>query len=396
MSILATPGPLHFRGALRLGLDWRKTPFKNYASLRFYDSSGTFPQLEVHRRSEYVHRMRMARWEIHNHANTNFRKDIVDLLMPLNAKHNIIHELIDKHRIEIHQIIHDKTCVLLVLRNWVNPLHDVEITRIVKALEKYTRRIRDKYEHIWKYILAPTFEKAQTKLERFHGIQLYNCLPYILPKSLVAWLAEKCKVDYSYAYPNQERWPSGLTELFRDTLSRLLGLRACTPTPALVQDSSTPASGLGKTHTLHIDPIMSQAPPAAPTPLVFDRGPPPTCARTPPPPSDVKDKENGVASAPLSLFASLFYPLTPDTSHILHIPSKPTVPSSSVDYFKPITERAKRINVLYTYALEHGINSEKHLTYHSIRTWGVQRRVAREYAQLVIHRLHRLEEAKPQ
>lgn len=406
MSTLVTPGPLHFRGALRLGLDWRKTPFKNYAGLRFYDSSATFPQLEVHRRSEYVHRMRMARWEIHNHANTNFRKDIVDLLTPLNAKHNIIRELVDKHRIEIHQIIHDKTCVLLVLRNWVNPLHDVEITRIVKALEKYSRRIRDKYEHIWKYVVAPSFEKGQTRLARYRGIQLYPCLPYILPKSLTTWLTETCKVDYSHAYPNQEHWASGLTELFRATLARLLGLHACTPTPALAQKLSTPESGLGKTHTQCIDPIISQAPPDALTPLVFDRGPPSTCACTPPPPSTMKKEENGAASAPFPLSSPFpvsapnvphpsnpFFPLIPDTSHKSILPlttQPPTNPPHSTN------ERLRRISILAMHALEHGITGEKHLVHHAMQTWGVQKRTAREYAQLALSKLRNLDqEAKP-
>jgi len=394
VSTSAILGPLHFRGALRLGLDWRKTPFKNYAGLRFYDSTGTFPQLEIHRRGEYVHRFREARWEIHNYARTSLVKNVIDYLTAQQAKHTVMRELVDGHRVEIHQIIHNKTCVLLVLRNWVNPLHDIEITRIVKALEKYSRRIRDKYEHIWKYILAPTFEKAQTKLERFHGIQLYDCLPYILPKSLTAWLAQKTSVDYSYAYPSQERWPSGLTELFRATLGRLLGLRACTPTPAPVTSLSTPAGALVKTHTLHIDPITSQTPPEPPRSPVFDRGPPTPCTRTPPSPSTMKIGEDGSALAPtslLSLFASLFYPLIPDTLHTLHTPSKQSLFSSSVDYSKPVSERAKRINVLYAYALEHAINSEKHLTYHAMQHWGIQKRSAREYAQLVIYRLHRLD-----
>lgn len=350
MSAAAPIGLVHFRGALRLGLDWRKTPFKNYAALRFYDSSGTFPQLEIHRRSEYVHRIRMARWEIHNYARSNFIKDVVDFLTPLNAKHNIIRELVDKRRIEIHRIIHDKVCILLVLRNWANNLHDVEIAHIARALDKAARRLRPNFERIWKYIVAPSFERGQTKLPRFHRIQLYDCLPYILPKSLTRWLAEKTSVDYSYAFPSREWWPSGLTELFRATLSRLLGLRACTPTPALTQGSSTPASALGKIHTLHIDPITSQTPPEASRSPVSDRGPPSPCARTPPAPLPMKKEENGAASAPFPLSSPVpvstpnmshpsnpFFPLIPDTSH------KPILPPTTQPLTNPPHSTSERL-----------------------------------------------------
>ena len=405
MSTAVTPvGLLHFRGMLRQKLEWRETPSQHYTSFRFYSPTGNFN--DAPKCSEYIHRLRLARWEIHNHALDNFRKDIVDFLSVLDAKHDIIRERVGNHRIEIHRIIHDQVCVLLVLRNWVNPVHDVEIARIVQALDKCTRKMRSKYERVWKYIVAPAFEKAQTRLERFHGIQLYNCLPYILPKSLVTWLAERTGVDYSYAYASREMWPTGLTELFRATLARLLGLRACTPTPALTQGSSTPASPANKTHTLHIDPITTPTLLSPPTTPTFDRGPPPTCARTPPAPFPMKKEENGAASAPFPLSSPFpvsapnvphpsnpFFPLIPDTSH------KPILPPSTQPPTNPphsTNERLRRINVLAMYALEHAISGEKHLTHYAMQTWSVQKRTAREYAQLALTKLCNLEEVKPQ
>jgi len=218
----------HFRARLRLCQRWHGIPSRTYTSFKFFDESGEFR--DIHKLAHYVYLKRSRRRTTHGWAREQFLNDIVRLLKLRTITVQVRRVRISDGRgVELVELTHEKAAVLIVLRNWVNPLFESELARAAEALETHARTIRHDFRFVWKCVIASGFEKGQTRLDRFSGIKLYE-LPYVVPKWLVNHLAAESGIDYSYAFPSRERWPTGLTDTVREVFTELLTAQA---TPVL-------------------------------------------------------------------------------------------------------------------------------------------------------------------
>ena len=134
-GIYSTPPidlPLHFRAMLRLGRKWWGVPDRHCTGFRFYDPTSKFSNIE--KAGCFIHLYRQRRIEIHS----CMRRQFLNLLAPLKAygaKWNVRRVKVDRHYVEIIEVVCGWYCVLVALRNWCNPLFEEEVARIVKAFQ---------------------------------------------------------------------------------------------------------------------------------------------------------------------------------------------------------------------------------------------------------------------
>jgi hypothetical protein len=209
----------HVRARWRLQAkdDYRALPSKKLPGVTFVDPSGAFENVE--RLGEFVHRYRLQTPSIHAYA----RRKFIEATKPLDLGWQVHREPVKDTRVEIFEASNRNTCVLVVLRNWINPVSRQEITRVVTALNSLTAKLATKYERIWKYVVAPSLDKWQTTLDQFCEIRFFS-LPYIIPESLLDRLAKKTCVDYRAAFPHANEWDGRLIEQLQDILCDLLEL----------------------------------------------------------------------------------------------------------------------------------------------------------------------------
>jgi hypothetical protein len=245
----------HVRARWRLQAkdDYRALPSKKLPGVTFVDPSGAFENVE--RLGEFVHRYRLQTPSIHGYA----RKKLVDeIIKPLNVGFQVHRQPVRDTRVEAFEISNCNACVLVVLRNWINPVFGSEITRVSTALNSLALKLATKYRRLWKYVVAPSFDKWQTTLDQFGDIHFFN-LPYIIPESLVDRLARKTGVDYRAAFPHANDWDRHLTEQLRGILRDLLTLDSADGNPLTVENRARTHVGLEAEHSVCKNTLAPQA-----------------------------------------------------------------------------------------------------------------------------------------
>ena len=129
-------------------------------------------------------------------------------------------QLVSHHRMEILEVCNDQVCILVVVRNWINPLFQTELSRIKTALDRMTKKLAKKHTQVWKYLIVPNTEKGQMTLDAFGDLHVYP-MPYLRPPGIDEWLKQEAGCEYS-AYTAESYWPQQLVELLQFTWRRLL------------------------------------------------------------------------------------------------------------------------------------------------------------------------------
>lgn len=379
----------HFRARLRLCEEWRGVPSRTYTSFRFYDESGEFR--DIHKLAHYVHLKRLTRCTTHWWAREQFLNDIVRLLKLRHVTVQVRRVRVsDGRRVEVIELTHERAAVIIVLRNWVNPLFESELARAAEALEIHSSTIRHEFKHIWKCIIASGFEKGQTRLDRYCGIKLYE-LPYIVPRWLVNHLAAESGIDYSYAFPSREYYPTGLADTLRGVLTDLLQAQA---TPVLDRRfgfACKPACVAVSTHT----PVESSSPSNPSPPLLT----PPTyidSIREPPSPQiEIGGCPGPPVHAKLSLRQDTLgtcnnssterSPCLYNVSACVGYETEPLISDEQLRTARAIENRYGRIDFLKSLSAW-DLRLRDHpwrVVVLAMRIWGLKKRTAREYAEIV-------------
>jgi hypothetical protein len=390
----------HFRNYLREGKVWRGVPSKQYTGFRFYDTTGKFE--DVRKVGRFIHLYRHARGSIHFHARRHFLDDVVQPLAGLGVKCQVRRVKVDGHYAEVFEVSRGPVAVLVVIRNWVNPVFEKEISHVARVLEQYARAVHleGRFNRIYQCLIAPSLACGQTSLDRLH-IRFLS-IGYIVLPSMVERIVRQAGVDYAYAFPSQGYWSEGEIDRLRGELLRLLQtevtaaldateytrtlepgfLRA--PTPSL-DTASQPVSGSDFAPTpylfsSHIDPIREKASKSS---LLPTSGLDPPCARRFP---------SSNPSRPVSF---------PSVLKRTASTSPPTLGEEEEAQLKvwvrdarTITNRHYRINfvrclIIRNLALQ---RSPPHITA-LIRAlirkaWGLNRRTAQEYCDIAYCMLH--------
>ncbi|MGB9023186.1 MAG: hypothetical protein WCC94_07105 [Candidatus Bathyarchaeia archaeon] len=240
------------RWRLRVKDDYRVLPARKVTGFTFVDPQNAF--VDVERRAEYVHRWRLATPAIHGYARKRF---IADIIRPLGVDWRVHRQPVKATRVEVFELSHSNSCVLIVLRNWVNPVFAIEITRVSKALNSLALELQQKYDQISKYIIAPALDGWQTTLDQFSTVQFYS-LEYIIPESLPDRLARKTGVDYRAAFPHRNQWDGYLVERLQGILRDLLALDPNHGNPETVETRARTrhraSSGNNSTNTMERRP----------------------------------------------------------------------------------------------------------------------------------------------
>jgi hypothetical protein len=325
---------------------------------RFADPDSKFA--DVIKKATYVYWRRELRRSVHNYAMSRF---IADVLKPLNYSYEMIWQVVNHSHVRILKVTNDKNCILIVLRNRVNPLSNHEVEFLATALHRLARKLyrRDNFAYIWSFIMTQALEPGQTKLGRFGAINFCK-LPYLVSSELLRRVKQKSGIDYSAAYPSQTCW-SG--------------------------DDLTALCATIKRHLTYIDPKTKRW-------LEAIR------ART--------DKAKA-AQQNASLNSNQTLPINSSSKHIVSImtaPEKTTAggtegqPSDPPRAQKPsplkvdVKDRKGRIGQLLRYALEGGHRStDTNLPALLIKkarlAWKIQRRTAKDYVEIVIADLKEME-----
>lgn len=333
------------------------------SGFRFADPAGKFDELP--RKAAYVYWRREYRRSIHRCAVTRF---VEDVLRPLGYHYERTCQFVKRRRVQILKVTRERNCILLILRNWVNPVTNGEIEFLTTALHSAACKLRqrDEYDHIWSFIMCQELEAGQTKLSRFGAINFYK-LPYLVSPELLRFFEQKSGINYEAAYPSMSNWSGDTLTGLYGKLRRLLDyvqpenrrvsepLRARTNeetahgTRFELNSNSKRALALYDSST-HIVPIMT---------------------------APVKTTDEGTEGQPS------------DPPRV----RKPPPPSAS------LTKRQDRIGALANYALALGLRSNdpnlpRILMKEAVLAWGIQQRTARDYVEVVIIKLRRYEDAK--
>ena len=159
--------PLHFRAMLRLGRKWRYVPDRHYTGFRFYDTEARFDH--IHERAKYIHLIRQKRYEIHSYARRRFLEDVLVPLKAYGVKWAIKRYKFEGHYIEIIQVTCGWYCVLVVLRNWSNPLYEEEVARIVRALDACARNVSQWRVHVQASASVSSHQHTSTGKQKWKG-----------------------------------------------------------------------------------------------------------------------------------------------------------------------------------------------------------------------------------
>jgi hypothetical protein len=393
---------------LRLGRKWRYVPDRHYTGFRFYDTEARFDH--IHERAKYIHLIRQKRYEIHSYARRRFLEDVLVPLKAYGAKWAIKRYKFEGHYIEIIQVKCGWYCVLVVLRNWSNPLYEEEVARIVRALDACAKELFHSgeytYKRLYKCIIAPAYEHGQTKMERWRNFLHFFRMPYILLPSLVDSIARQAGIDYRHAYPSQPRWTTGACDCLRHALCnffeiettaaidateyhRLFDLvsRAPTPQPRTPDPSGSSSNFAPSPATtyLHIDAIMK---PASKSPSLPMSGLDPPCAQRFPP----SNPSRPVLSPPVPKRTASPRPST------LGEKEEAQLRMWIRDAKKMTNNRYYRIHFLKCFIIRNLAlqRSPQHITALAralIReAWGLNRRTAQEYFTIAFSMLHDTEE----
>jgi hypothetical protein len=219
-------------------------------------------------------------------------------LAGLGVKCQVRRVKVDGHYAEVFEVSRGPVMVLVVIRNWVNPVFEREIVRVVRVLEQHARTVQleGRYNRVCMCLVAPALARGQTSLDRLH-IRFLS-MEYIVLPSMVERIARQAGVDYSYAFPSQGHWSEVEIDRLRGELLRFFQeeataaldateytrtlepefLRAPAPTPHV---PGQPGSGSGFAPNPHlsssyIDPIRERA---SETPSSFMSGLDPPCVR---------------------------------------------------------------------------------------------------------------------
>lgn len=138
-TVTTTPGPStdrmgHLRNYLREGKTWRGVPSRRYPGCRFYDPTGSFRN--VRQIGHFIHLYRHAHGSIHFHARRHFL-DAVKPLAGVGVKCQVKRVKVDGHYAEVFEVSCGPVAVLVCLRNWVNPVFEREISRVVRVLKQH-------------------------------------------------------------------------------------------------------------------------------------------------------------------------------------------------------------------------------------------------------------------
>jgi hypothetical protein len=124
----------HLRNYLREGKTWRGVPSRRYPGCRFYDPTGSFRN--VRQIGHFIHLYRHAHGSIHFHARRHFL-DAVKPLAGVGVKCQVKRVKVDGHYAEVFEVSCGPVAVLVCLRNWVNPVFEREISRVVRVLKQH-------------------------------------------------------------------------------------------------------------------------------------------------------------------------------------------------------------------------------------------------------------------
>jgi hypothetical protein len=323
------------------------------SGFRFAGPDGKFN--DVIKKAEYVYWRREYRRSIHGCAVNRF---VEDVLKPLGYHYERTIQWVRRRRVEILKVTYERNCVLLILRNWVNPLTNHEIEFLATALHYMTRklRLRDEYDHIWSFIMCQGLETGQTKLARFAAVNFYK-LPYLVSPELLRFFEQKSCINYSIAYPSVSNWSGDvLTELYTK-FRRLLNnvqpedRRLSEPSRARTEGETAP-QGRGD--------LNSNALYDSPTHIV------------------------SIMTAPEKTSAGATEGQPSDPPRVREL--RPLDPN--------IKNRQYRIAALHGYAYEGGYSSTdpklpQLLIRQAMLTWGVTRRTAKEYVEVVLMKMRR-------
>ena len=210
--------PLHFRAALRLGrnLEYSALPFKRLGGFRFA-SDDDFDGVE--KRAQFIWLRKRSSRDIHKWAERQLAAILNDIP---GVRCQVRWERTRDRPVSVLEISHGDICILAIIRNWVNPIFQSEISRISKILNNAAEKVRGRYRKVWKYVLAPVVEKGQTSLDYFaEDVHVYP-IEYLIPAGLHERLAKEAGVDYSFAYGGREFWPLSIEDLLRNLFGRLL------------------------------------------------------------------------------------------------------------------------------------------------------------------------------
>lgn len=380
----------HFRARLRLCQEWRGIPSRSCTSFRFYDESGEFRNM--HKLAHYVYLKRSRRRTTHGWAREQFLKDVVGLLK-LRAVTSQVRrvKVSGGRRVELVELTNERAAVLIVLRNWVNPLFESELARAAEALETHARTIRHEFKYVWKCVIASGFEKGQTRLDRYCGMKLYE-LPYIVPRWLVNHLAAESGIDYSYAFPSREYYPTGLADTLRGVLTDLLQAQA---TPVLDRRfgfACKPPRVAASTHASSDSNSPSNlSPPLLTPPTYIDS------IREPPSPQiEIGGCPGPPVHAKLSLRQDTLgtcnnsstkerSPCSYNVSACVGYETEPLISDEQLRTARAIGNRYGRIDFLKSLSAW-DLRLRDHpwrVVVLAMRIWGLKKRTAREYAEIV-------------
>jgi len=210
--------PIHLRAALRLGQygKYRTLPAKRFDGYRFVSDNG-FDGVE--KRAQFIWLRKRSSRDIHKWAERQLAAILNDIP---GVRYQVRWERTRDRPVSVLEISHGDICVLAIIRNWVNPIFQSEISRISKILNNAAEKVRGRYRKVWKYLLAPAIEKGQMSIDYFaEDIHVYP-IEYLIPAGLHERLAKEAGVDYSFAYTGREFWPLSIEDLLRNLFGRLL------------------------------------------------------------------------------------------------------------------------------------------------------------------------------